>query len=33
VNEPHRHTVESGYDQMAEHYLATKDPEDREGAT
>jgi 2-polyprenyl-3-methyl-5-hydroxy-6-metoxy-1,4-benzoquinol methylase len=28
VNEAHRRTVESGYDQMAEHYLATKDPED-----
>jgi cyclopropane fatty-acyl-phospholipid synthase-like methyltransferase len=28
VNESHRGTVESGYDQMAEHYLATKDPED-----
>jgi 2-polyprenyl-3-methyl-5-hydroxy-6-metoxy-1,4-benzoquinol methylase len=28
VNESHRRTVESGYDQMAEHYLATKDPED-----
>jgi cyclopropane fatty-acyl-phospholipid synthase-like methyltransferase len=28
VNEPHRHTVESGYDQMAKQYLATKDPED-----
>jgi SAM-dependent methyltransferase len=28
VNEPHRRTVESGYDHMAEHYLATKDPED-----
>jgi cyclopropane fatty-acyl-phospholipid synthase-like methyltransferase len=28
VNEPHRRTVESGYDQMAEQYLATKDPED-----
>lgn len=24
----HRHTVESGYDQMAEQYLATKNPED-----
>ncbi len=24
----HRRTVESGYDQMAEQYLATKDPED-----
>ena len=28
MNESHRGTVESGYDQMAEHYLATKDPED-----
>jgi 2-polyprenyl-3-methyl-5-hydroxy-6-metoxy-1,4-benzoquinol methylase len=28
VNGSHRSTVESGYDQMAEHYLATKDPED-----
>jgi 2-polyprenyl-3-methyl-5-hydroxy-6-metoxy-1,4-benzoquinol methylase len=28
VNEPHRRTVESGYDQIAEQYLATKDPED-----
>jgi 2-polyprenyl-3-methyl-5-hydroxy-6-metoxy-1,4-benzoquinol methylase len=28
VNEPHKGTVESGYDQMAEQYLATKDPED-----
>jgi len=28
VNEPHRRTVESGYDQMAEEYLGTKDPED-----
>jgi 2-polyprenyl-3-methyl-5-hydroxy-6-metoxy-1,4-benzoquinol methylase len=28
VNEPHRRTVESGYDQMAEQYLATKHPED-----
>jgi 2-polyprenyl-3-methyl-5-hydroxy-6-metoxy-1,4-benzoquinol methylase len=28
VNEPHRRAVESGYDLMAEHYLATKDPED-----
>jgi cyclopropane fatty-acyl-phospholipid synthase-like methyltransferase len=28
VNEAHRHTVESGYDRMAEQYLATKDPED-----
>jgi 2-polyprenyl-3-methyl-5-hydroxy-6-metoxy-1,4-benzoquinol methylase len=28
VNDPHRRTVESGYDQMAEQYLATKDPED-----
>ena len=28
MNESHRRTVESGYDQMAEHYLATKDPED-----
>ena len=28
MNEPHRRTVESGYDQMAEQYLATKDPED-----
>jgi 2-polyprenyl-3-methyl-5-hydroxy-6-metoxy-1,4-benzoquinol methylase len=28
VNEPHRRTVESGYDRMAEQYLATKDPED-----
>ncbi len=28
MNEPHRRTVESGYDQMAEQYLATKHPED-----
>jgi 2-polyprenyl-3-methyl-5-hydroxy-6-metoxy-1,4-benzoquinol methylase len=28
VSEAHRRTVESGYDQMAEQYLATKDPED-----
>jgi 2-polyprenyl-3-methyl-5-hydroxy-6-metoxy-1,4-benzoquinol methylase len=28
VNERHRRTVESGYDRMAEQYLATKDPED-----
>jgi 2-polyprenyl-3-methyl-5-hydroxy-6-metoxy-1,4-benzoquinol methylase len=28
VNESHRRIVESGYEQMAEHYLATKDPED-----
>jgi len=28
VSEAHRRTVESGYDQMAEEYLATKDPED-----
>jgi len=28
VSEAHRRTVESGYDRMAEHYLATKDPED-----
>jgi 2-polyprenyl-3-methyl-5-hydroxy-6-metoxy-1,4-benzoquinol methylase len=28
VNEPHKGTVESGYDQMAEQYLATRDPED-----
>ncbi|HEY6710758.1 MAG TPA: class I SAM-dependent methyltransferase [Rubrobacter sp.] len=28
MSEVHRHTVESGYDQMAEQYLATKDPED-----
>jgi 2-polyprenyl-3-methyl-5-hydroxy-6-metoxy-1,4-benzoquinol methylase len=28
VSESHRHTVESGYDRMAEQYLATKDPED-----
>ena len=28
MNEPHRRTVESGYDQMAEQYLASKDPED-----
>jgi 2-polyprenyl-3-methyl-5-hydroxy-6-metoxy-1,4-benzoquinol methylase len=28
VNEPHRRTVESGYDRMAEQYLATKDLED-----
>jgi 2-polyprenyl-3-methyl-5-hydroxy-6-metoxy-1,4-benzoquinol methylase len=28
VSEDYRHTVESGYDQMAEQYLATKDPED-----
>jgi 2-polyprenyl-3-methyl-5-hydroxy-6-metoxy-1,4-benzoquinol methylase len=28
VNDPHRRTVESGYDQMAARYLATKDPED-----
>jgi hypothetical protein len=28
VSEAHRRTVESGYDQMAEEYLTTKDPED-----
>jgi 2-polyprenyl-3-methyl-5-hydroxy-6-metoxy-1,4-benzoquinol methylase len=28
VSEAHRRTVESGYDRMAEQYLATKDPED-----
>jgi cyclopropane fatty-acyl-phospholipid synthase-like methyltransferase len=28
VSEAHRRTVESGYDRMAEKYLATKDPED-----
>jgi cyclopropane fatty-acyl-phospholipid synthase-like methyltransferase len=28
VSEAYRRTVESGYDQMAEQYLATKDPED-----
>ena len=28
MNESHRRIVESDYDQMAEHYLATKDPED-----
>ena len=28
MNDPHRRTVESGYNQMAEQYLATKDPED-----
>jgi ubiquinone/menaquinone biosynthesis C-methylase UbiE len=28
VSEAHKRTVESGYDQMAEMYLATKDPED-----
>ncbi len=28
MNDPHRRTVESGYDRMAERYLATKDPED-----
>lgn len=28
MNEAHKQTVESGYDQMAEHYLATKNPED-----
>jgi 2-polyprenyl-3-methyl-5-hydroxy-6-metoxy-1,4-benzoquinol methylase len=28
VSEAHRLTVESGYDRMAEQYLATKDPED-----
>ena len=28
MNEPYRRTVESGYDQMAEQYLATKDSED-----
>jgi 2-polyprenyl-3-methyl-5-hydroxy-6-metoxy-1,4-benzoquinol methylase len=28
VSEAHRRTVESGYNQMAEPYLATKDPED-----
>jgi 2-polyprenyl-3-methyl-5-hydroxy-6-metoxy-1,4-benzoquinol methylase len=28
VSEAHRRTVESGYDQMAEQYLATKYPED-----
>lgn len=28
MNDPHRQTVESGYDRVAEQYLATKDPED-----
>ena len=28
MSEPHRRTVEAGYDMMAEQYLATKDPED-----
>jgi len=28
VSEAHRRTVESGYDRMAEKYLATKDPDD-----
>jgi len=28
VSEAHRRTVESGYDQMAEQYMAAKDPED-----
>ena len=28
MSEAHRRTVESGYDRMAETYLATKDPED-----
>jgi 2-polyprenyl-3-methyl-5-hydroxy-6-metoxy-1,4-benzoquinol methylase len=28
VSETHRHTVESGYERMAEQYLATKNPED-----
>ena len=28
VSEAHRRTVESGYDRVAEQYLATKDPED-----
>ena len=28
MNEPHRRAVESGYDLIAEQYLATKDPED-----
>ena len=28
MNDPHRRTVEAGYDRMAEQYLATKDPED-----
>jgi 2-polyprenyl-3-methyl-5-hydroxy-6-metoxy-1,4-benzoquinol methylase len=28
VSEAHKRTVESGYDRMAEQYLATKDPED-----
>ena len=28
TREAHRHTVEAGYDRMAEHYLAGKDPED-----
>jgi 2-polyprenyl-3-methyl-5-hydroxy-6-metoxy-1,4-benzoquinol methylase len=28
VNEPHRRTIESGYDQIGEHYLAARDPED-----
>ena len=28
MSEAHRRTVERGYDQMAEQYLATKDPED-----
>ena len=28
MSEAHKRTVESGYDRVAEHYLATKDPED-----
>jgi cyclopropane fatty-acyl-phospholipid synthase-like methyltransferase len=28
LSEAHRHTVESGYDRVAERYLATKNPED-----
>ena len=28
MSEAHRHTVESGYDRVAERYLATKNPED-----
>ena len=28
MNEAHKHTVETGYDRMAEQYLASKDPED-----
>jgi ubiquinone/menaquinone biosynthesis C-methylase UbiE len=28
LTDPHRHLVETGYDRVAERYLATKDPED-----